>query len=94
MRSGLHPYVKHPAIVLKVSHVSSLLIKHYHEKVYHQGKGITVNELRSNGIWVIGCSSAVATTCRKYRRNTQDPKVADLPEERIEMTPPYSHAVE
>ncbi|XP_045063901.1 uncharacterized protein LOC121541769 isoform X1 [Coregonus clupeaformis] len=96
-RSALHPHVKHPAIVPKASHVSSLLIKHYHEKVHHQGRGITVNELRSNGIWVTGCSSAVAshiykcTTCRKYRRNTQEPKMADLPDERLEMTPPFTY---
>lgn len=96
-RSGLHPHVKHPAIVPKASHLSYLLIKHYHEKVHHQGRGITVNELRSSGIWVIGCSSAVAshifkcTTCRKYRRNTQDPKMADLPEERMAITPPFTY---
>ncbi|KAL4008860.1 hypothetical protein ACER0C_002712 [Sarotherodon galilaeus] len=58
---------------------------------------MTVNELRSNGIWVIGCSSAVAShvfkcvTCRKYRRNTQDPKIADLPKDRMEMTPPFTY---
>lgn len=97
IRSVLHPHVKHPAIVPNRSHVSSLLIKHYHEKVRHQGRGITANELRSNGVWVIGCSSAVAshihkcTTCRRYRRSTQDPKMADLPEERMEMTPPFTY---
>lgn len=96
-KSGLHPHVKHPAILPKASHVSSLLIRHYHEKVHHQGRGITVNELRSNGIWIIGCSSAVAshiykcTSCRKYRRKTQDPKMADLPEERMERTPPFTY---
>ncbi|KAA0708008.1 hypothetical protein E1301_Tti024137 [Triplophysa tibetana] len=58
---------------------------------------MTANELRSNGVWVIGCNRAVAshiykcTTCRKYRRNTQDPKMADLPEERMEMTPPFTY---
>ncbi|XP_022523726.2 uncharacterized protein LOC111191896 [Astyanax mexicanus] len=96
-RSSLHPHVKHPAILPKTSHVSSLLIKHYHEKVHHQGRGITINELRSNGIWVIGCSNAVAShiykcvSCRRYRRSTQDPKMADLPEERMEMTPPFTY---
>ncbi|XP_028298181.1 uncharacterized protein LOC114460481 isoform X2 [Gouania willdenowi] len=96
-RSSLHPYVKHPAIIPKSSHVSSLLIKHFHEKVRHQGRGITVNELRSNGLWITGCSSAVAshiykcTSCRKYRRNTQDQRMSDLPEDRMETTPPFSY---
>lgn len=97
IRSSLHPHVKHPAILPKASHVSSLLIKHLHEKVHHQGKGMTVNELRSNGIWVIGCSRAVAlhihkrTRCRRYRRNTKNPKMSDLPEEKMEMTPPFTY---
>lgn len=95
-RSGLHPHVKHPAILPKQSHVS-LFIKYYHEKVHHQGRGITVNELQANEIWVIGCSGAVGshiykcTTCRKSRRNTQDPKMPDLPEDRMETTPPFTH---
>lgn len=96
-RSSLHPHIKHPAILPKKSHVSSLLIKHFHEKVQHQGRGMTVNELRSNGIWITGGSSAVVShiykciTCRRYRRNTQDPKMADLPEDRMEVTPPFTY---
>lgn len=96
-RSSLHPHVKHPAILPKTSHVSSLIIKHYHQKVHHQGRGITVNEIRANGIWITGCSSAVAShiykcmMCRKYRRSTQDPKMADLPEDRMESTPPFTY---
>ncbi|XP_039859773.1 uncharacterized protein LOC120716337 isoform X2 [Simochromis diagramma] len=84
-RATLHPYIKHPAIIPKSSHVSSLLIKHYHEK------------LRSNGLWITGCSNAVAshiykcTTCRKYRRHTQDQRMSDLPEDRMEATPPFSY---
>nr|XP_054596180.1 uncharacterized protein LOC129152216 [Nothobranchius furzeri] len=58
---------------------------------------MTVNELRSNEIWVVGCSGAVAShifkcvTCRKYRRNKHDPKMADLPKDRVEMTPPFTY---
>lgn len=96
-RSGLHPHVKHPAIEPKANHVSSLLVKHYHEKVCHQGRGITINESRSNGIWNIGCSTMVAshiykcTMCRRYRRNTKDPKMADTPEERVQITSPFTY---
>ncbi|XP_040928808.1 uncharacterized protein LOC114866078 isoform X1 [Betta splendens] len=96
-RASLHPHVKHPVILPKECHVSALLIKHYHKQVQHQGRDMTVNELRSNGIWILGCSSAVAshiykcTRCRKYRRTAQEPKMADLPEERVEMTPPFTY---
>ncbi|KAK0145550.1 Ribosome-binding protein 1 [Merluccius polli] len=36
-QAALHPHVKHTAILPKGHHVSRLLIKHYHEKVQHQG---------------------------------------------------------
>lgn len=73
----LHPHVKHPAILPKDSHISTLLIRHFHAKVQHQGRGMTINELRANGWWILGCSSAVSShifkcvKCRKYRRRTE-----------------------
>lgn len=84
-QATLHPHVKHPAILPKGHHVSRLLIKQYHEKVKHQGRGMTINELRSSGIWIIGCSSEVSSLifkcikCRKLRRCNQEQKMADLP---------------
>lgn len=93
----LHPHVKHPAVLPRHSHVSQLLIKHYHEKVHHQGRGMTMNEIRSNGLWIVGCSGAVSshiykcTTCRKHRRSTEQQRMADLPMERLEATPPFTY---
>ena len=95
--AALHPHVKHPAILPKDSHLSTLLVKHYHERVHHQGRGMTMNELRSNGIWILGCSKAVSshiykcTKCRKFRRGTEQQKMADLPEERTEATSPFTY---
>lgn len=37
----LHPHVKHPAILPKDSHTSTFLIRHFHAKVQHQGRGMT-----------------------------------------------------
>ena len=48
----------HPAILPRKSHFTNLLGKHYHERVYHQGKGITKNEIRANGYWILDVSSA------------------------------------
>ncbi|KAK0134384.1 hypothetical protein N1851_030041 [Merluccius polli] len=95
--AALHPHVKHPAVLPRDSHVSALLIKHYHEKAHHQGRGMTINELRSNGIWILGCSNAVSshiykcTMCRRLRRSTEQQRMADLPEERMETTPPFTY---
>ncbi|CAI5657210.1 unnamed protein product [Oreochromis niloticus] len=60
-QSALHHDVKHPAILPKKSHVSALLVKHHHERIHHQGRGMTMNELRANGIWVLGCGSVVSS---------------------------------
>ncbi len=97
-QAELHPHVKHPAILPKVHHVSRLLIKHFHEKVQHQGRGTTLNEIRSNGIWILGCSSEVSSLiykcvkCRKLRKCNQEEKMADPPPERMETTPPFTYS--
>ena len=65
---GTDPYEGGDAIELlcetsndppKKGHVTSLVIKHCHEKVAHQGRGMTVNKVRSRGFWILGISSAV-----------------------------------
>ena len=95
--AALHPHVKHPAILPRDEHVSSLLIKHYHETAYHQGRAMTMNEIQANGIWILGCSKAVSsriyrcTRCRKARRPTEQQKMADLPVERTEEAPPFTY---
>ena len=95
--AALHPHVKHPAVLPKDSHVSASLINHHHERVLHQGRGMTMNALRANGIWILGCSKAVSfhvykcTMCRKFRRSPEQQRMADLPEDRMETTPPFTY---
>ncbi|XP_065140047.1 uncharacterized protein [Paramisgurnus dabryanus] len=97
-KAELYPHIKHPAILPKKHHVSHLLIKHFHEKVQHQGRGMTINEIRSNGVWILGCSSEVSSfiykciKCRKLRKCNQEQKMADLPPERMEATPPFTYS--
>ncbi|KAA0703644.1 hypothetical protein E1301_Tti015510 [Triplophysa tibetana] len=97
-QATLHPHVKHPAILPKNCHISVLLIEHFHKRVQHQGRGMTINELRANGWWILGCSSAVSSDvskcvkCRKYRRGTEEQRMGDLPQDRTEMTPPFTYA--
>ena len=40
--------VKHPLILLSKGHVTMLLVRHHHERISHQGQGITLNDLRSH----------------------------------------------
>lgn len=93
----LHPHVKHPAILPKDSRISTLLIRYFHLKVHHQGRGMTMNELRANGWWILGSSRAVSSyllncvKCRKYRRKTENQCMGDLPIDRTEPTPPFTY---
>ena len=58
---------------------------------------MTVNEIRSSGYWIIGCSAAVSSrifkcsTCRRLRGQTGEQKMANLPEERLESSSPFTY---
>ena len=64
-------------ILPRKGHLISLIIRHYHQKINHQGRGMTMNALRANGFWITGGSSAIAryiadcVTCQKLRGATQ-----------------------
>ena len=52
--------IKFPIVLPKKRHITDLIIKHCHDQVEHQRRGMTLNEVRSRGFWVIGGSTAVA----------------------------------
>ena len=95
-RSSLSNGGKHPIILPRQRHVTELIICNHHRIVDHQGRGITHNEIRSAGYWVLGGSSAVSNhiaqcvKCRKLRGTPQDQKMADLPEDRLEPALPFA----
>ena len=96
--SSLPDEYTHPAILPKSSHVTELILQYYHNKVNHQGRGITINELRANGFWVLGASALVArlirkcVICNKLRAKTQKQRMSDLPEDRVEPSPPFLYS--
>ena len=96
-KSSLSFEIKHPVILPRSSQITRLIIDHFHKKVKHQGKGMTMNEIRSNGLWIIGLSAAVSShiykcvSCRRQRRPTEDQKMVNLPEERVESAPPFTY---
>ena len=89
---------RHPVILPKSSHVSRLVIAYFHEKIAHQGKGMTINEIRANGYWIINMNSLVGqhiskcVTCRKIRSSPQVQKMADLPADRVQETEPFVYS--
>ena len=95
-RSSLPGDYVHPVVLPKLAHVSSLIIAHFHEKVFHQGRGLTLNEIRANGFWIIGARSMVSryiyhcVTCRRLRAFPLEQKMADLPADRVQPSPPFT----
>ena len=96
-RSSLPFDVKHPAVLPKGHPASEVILNHFHSHGAHQGRGTTVNELRAGGYWIIGASRAAArlisqcVVCRKTRAKFNFPKMADLPSDRMEPAPPFTH---
>ena len=95
--SSMPDDLKHPIILPRKSNITELVIKYYHNKCNHQGRGMTINELRSSGFWIIGCTSAVSEMihncclCRKTRSDVQNQKMADLPPDRLQDSPPFTY---
>ena len=97
LRQSSIPYdVKHPVILPKKGHVTDLILCHFHQLIKHQGRGITQNEIRSSGYWIVGGSSVVSkhisecVSCRKLRGRPQEQKMANLPGDRLEPAPPFT----
>ncbi|KAK3742405.1 hypothetical protein QZH41_008057 [Actinostola sp. cb2023] len=96
-RSSLEFTEKHPAILPIGHHLSELLIRHYHETTYHQGRQITHGAVRQAGYWVISGHGAVTkvlnacVTCKKSRGMLMAQHMADLPKDRTEPSPPFTN---
>ncbi|XP_032416936.1 uncharacterized protein LOC116718815 [Xiphophorus hellerii] len=86
-----------PYIIPSHHHLTTLLVRHYHQRVQHQGRLFTEGAVRSAGLWIIGgkrCISSViyhCVICRKLRRNTEEQKMADLPMDRTTVAPPFTY---
>ena len=96
MSTSMQYNVKHPILLPKEGHVTHLILKHFHEMAQHQGIGMTIGEIRSNGYYILGVTRLVTSfifkcvQCRKLRSKTQEQKMADLPLDRLEPSPPFT----
>lgn len=91
--------LKHPRILPKRSHITDLIIVHFHQKVAcHQGRGITHNAVRQAGYWIVNGRSTVSRAiskcviCRRFRGRPLTQKMSDLPEERVTETAPFHYS--
>ena len=60
-----HPEVKHSLKTNLTSSRTASVIHFFHRRAGHGGRGMTVNEIRSNGFWVINCTAAMKSMILK-----------------------------
>ena len=64
---------RHPVILPKTHHITPLIVRHYHEDIFHQGRHLTEGAIRSAGVWIVGGKRLVSSvlhncvTCEKLR---------------------------
>ncbi|KAJ7997080.1 hypothetical protein DPEC_G00225210 [Dallia pectoralis] len=86
-----------PIVIPGRHHLATLLVRHYHETVKHQGRHFTEGSIRAAGFWLVGSKRAISgllykcVTCRKLRRTTEHQQMADLPAERLQVAPPFTY---
>ncbi len=97
-RANFAEALKTPIILPKTGHFTKLVVKYTHEKTHHSGRGITMNELRAQGYWIINGNTVVrrfiseCVTCRRLRGTAGEQKMADLPQSRLEDVPPFTYS--
>ncbi len=95
--SQLQVSLKHPVILPRKGNLTPAAIRWMHQRTEHSGRYTTLNELRVNGYWVINGSSIVRSLlskcvkCRYLRGRTGEQKMADLPQERLSESPPFTY---
>jgi hypothetical protein len=86
---------KHP-IILSRHRISELLIDHAHRATLHGGTQLTLRNLRQK-YWIIGSRNLVKThvrhhvICARQSAKTSTQLMGNLPEARINRSPPLSH---
>ena len=94
-RSGLNEEYMHPIILPEKSKVTELIVKWCHLKAAHCGRGITLNEIRDRGFWIINSSSITKSvvfncvTCHEPRRKMGVQIMADLLKDMFEEAAPF-----
>ena len=96
-RANIPRDLAHPVVLPSQGHVTTMIIRHHHERARHAGRGITLNEIRASGYWIVKLRTAVASyvwrcvTCRKLRGSRAGQKMADLPVDRLDPAPPFTN---
>lgn len=94
--SSLSYDVKHPILLPKMSHLTTLLIRHYHLSFLHGGLKLILAML-SRRFWIISGRDAVrrfifsCVPCIRLKATRPAPLMGDLPSHRVEPHRPFLH---
>ena len=95
-KSRLSHSEAYPLVLPKQSNISEAIIRWCHENFAHGGRGITLNNLRQNGFWILSVNTVVTgmiyrcVNCRKLRGKFGVQKMADLRKVRCLEVPPFT----
>lgn len=88
---------KHPVILAKDQHISTLILRHIHEQNGHCGRNHLLSIL-CRQYWITRANAAArnilssCVACRRYRGKLGEQKMADLPKERLQTDlPPFTN---
>ena len=88
---------KHPVVLPNNSPISVIIIDCFDRKVFHQGRGMVVSEIRSNGLWIIKLNNIVKRVihryvyCQRLRGKPIEQKMSDLPPDRLYPEPAFTN---
>jgi hypothetical protein len=97
-KSNLPMGQKHPILLPRHSHVTYLIVEHYHRVNAHPGRGMTLDSIRKAGYWIVGARSVVTSnimkcvSCIKLRGAPLGQKMADLPDDRMNSVAPFAYS--
>lgn len=86
---------KHPMLLAKQSHLSSLICRRWHKITCHAGPRVTT-ALISREFWIISIKSVLHTVtrecpvCVRFDANPPQPIMADLPAARVQQSRPFA----
>lgn len=86
-----------PLIIPGHHYLATLIIRHHHEMVRHQGRHLTEGAIRADGLWLVGGKRRIQSflfkcvTCRKLRGKMGQQQMSDLSAERLQTAPPFTY---
>ena len=95
-QSNLDEDKKFPYLISKESKLKMLLTRHYHETTFHGGGLLTLNTMREQ-FWIVNGKKLVnnfvknCVKCFRFQSKKRPQLMADLPNERITPSRPFSN---